>query len=97
AKKLAHDNRNKRKNTNSSAGFHQNQLESICVFYLLASFCSASLFYAQVIGGMGMWEGRNSFFCLLLCVSINTNRGSLFDFQWPYCESKLKNVIREKI
>ncbi|MGQ7426986.1 hypothetical protein ACTGZC_10015, partial [Streptococcus suis] len=42
AKKLVHDNRNKKKNTNSSAGFHQNQLESICVFYLLASFCPAS-------------------------------------------------------
>ncbi|MGQ7427454.1 hypothetical protein ACTGZC_10355, partial [Streptococcus suis] len=42
AKKLVHDNRNKKKNTDSSAEFHQNQLESICVFYLLASFCSAS-------------------------------------------------------
>ncbi|HFU3851205.1 TPA: hypothetical protein ACGOZ9_002036, partial [Streptococcus suis] len=42
AKKLVHDNRNKKKNTGSSAGFHQNQLESICVFYLLASFCPAS-------------------------------------------------------
>ncbi|WP_449448784.1 hypothetical protein, partial [Streptococcus suis] len=49
AKKLAHDNRNKRKNTNSSAGFHQNQLESICVFYLLASFCSASSVCLYVI------------------------------------------------
>ncbi|WP_207225433.1 hypothetical protein, partial [Streptococcus parasuis] len=36
------DNRDKKKNTDSSAGFHQNQLESICVFYLLASFCPAS-------------------------------------------------------
>lgn len=44
-----------------------------------------------------MWEGRNSFFYLLLCVSINTNRGSLFDFRWPYRELKFKNVIREKI
>ncbi|WP_207225431.1 hypothetical protein, partial [Streptococcus parasuis] len=35
-------NRDKKKNTDSSAGFHQNQLESICVFYLLASFCPAS-------------------------------------------------------
>ncbi|MFH6665769.1 hypothetical protein QE539_10575, partial [Streptococcus suis] len=26
-----------------TAGFHQNQLESICVFYLLASFCPASI------------------------------------------------------
>lgn len=42
AKKLANDNRNKKKNTGSSAGFHQNQPESICVFYLLASFCPAS-------------------------------------------------------
>ncbi|MFI3084102.1 hypothetical protein, partial [Streptococcus sp. 2022WUSS135] len=48
-KKLAHDNRNKRKNTNSSAGFHQNQLESICVFYLLASFCSASFFITILV------------------------------------------------
>ena len=32
AKKLVHDSRNKNKNTDSSAGFHQNQLESICVF-----------------------------------------------------------------
>ena len=43
AKKLVHDSRNKNKNTDSSAGFHQNQLESICVFYLLASFCPASV------------------------------------------------------
>ncbi len=43
AKKLVQDNRDKKKNTDSSAGFHQNQLESICIFYLLASFCPASL------------------------------------------------------
>ncbi|MBM7284743.1 hypothetical protein, partial [Streptococcus suis] len=42
AKKIVQDNRDKKKNTDSSAGFHQNQLESICVFYLLASFCPAS-------------------------------------------------------
>ncbi|HFI0373997.1 TPA: transposase, partial [Streptococcus suis] len=42
AKKLVQDNRNRKKNTDSSAGFHQNQLESICVFYLPASFCPAS-------------------------------------------------------
>ncbi|WP_449449410.1 hypothetical protein, partial [Streptococcus suis] len=58
-KKLAHDNRNKRKNTNSSAGFHQNQLESICVFYLLASFCSAS-FYFRLDSLHPAWE---PFFC----------------------------------
>ncbi|MBM7285002.1 hypothetical protein, partial [Streptococcus suis] len=40
---IVQDNRDKKKNTDSSAGFHQNQLESICVFYLLASFCPASL------------------------------------------------------
>ncbi|WP_238145644.1 hypothetical protein, partial [Streptococcus suis] len=44
-----HDNRNKKKNTDSSAEFHQNQLESICVFYLLASFCPVSLFYINKI------------------------------------------------
>mgnify|MGYP001319130598 FL=1 len=43
AKKIVQDNRDKKKNTDSSAEFHQNQLESICVFYLLASFCPASL------------------------------------------------------
>lgn len=32
AKKLVLDNRDKIKNTDSSAGFHQNQLESICIF-----------------------------------------------------------------
>lgn len=42
AKKLVQDNRDKKKNTDGSAGFHQNLLESICVFYLLASFCPAS-------------------------------------------------------
>jgi transposase len=42
AKKIVQDNRDKKKNTDSSAEFHQNQLESICVFYLLASFCPAS-------------------------------------------------------
>lgn len=44
AKKLVQGNRDKKKNTDGSAGFHQNQLESICVFYLLTSFCPASLF-----------------------------------------------------
>ncbi|HFU4483986.1 TPA: hypothetical protein ACGPAM_002140, partial [Streptococcus suis] len=44
AKKLVQDNRNRKKNTDSTAGFHQNQPESICVFYLLASFCPASFF-----------------------------------------------------
>ena len=43
AKKIVQDNRDKKKNTDSLAEFHQNQLESICVFYLLASFCPASL------------------------------------------------------
>ncbi|HFI0642156.1 TPA: hypothetical protein ACGO14_002112, partial [Streptococcus suis] len=42
AKKLAQDSRNRKKNTDSLAEFYQNQLESICVFYLLASFCPAS-------------------------------------------------------
>ncbi|MFZ2304310.1 MAG: IS5/IS1182 family transposase, partial [Streptococcus suis] len=42
AKKIVQDNRDKKKNTDSSAEFYQNQLESICVFYLLASFCPAS-------------------------------------------------------
>lgn len=36
AKKLVQDNRDKK--TESSAGFHHTQLESICVFYSLASF-----------------------------------------------------------
>ena len=45
AKKLVQDNRDKKKNTDSAAGFHQNQLESICVFYLLASFCPASFVF----------------------------------------------------
>ncbi|MFH6615988.1 hypothetical protein QE521_06520, partial [Streptococcus suis] len=36
----------KKKNTDSTAGFHQNQLESICVFYLPASFCPASFLLA---------------------------------------------------
>ncbi|MGQ7361540.1 hypothetical protein ACTGV6_09770, partial [Streptococcus suis] len=44
-KKIVQDNRDKKKNTDSTAGFHQNQLESICVFYLLASFCPASLYF----------------------------------------------------
>ncbi|HFI0253055.1 TPA: hypothetical protein ACGOWO_002054, partial [Streptococcus suis] len=42
AKKLVQESRNRKKNTDSSARFHQNQLESICVFYLPASFCPAS-------------------------------------------------------
>ncbi|HFI0336490.1 TPA: hypothetical protein ACGOV2_000989 [Streptococcus suis] len=37
AKKLVQNKRDK-KNTESSAGFHHTQLESICVFYSLASF-----------------------------------------------------------
>ena len=45
AKKIVQDNRDKKKNTDSSAEFHQNQPESICVFYLLASFCPASFNY----------------------------------------------------
>ncbi|HFI0670929.1 TPA: hypothetical protein ACGO4J_002062, partial [Streptococcus suis] len=45
AKKLVQDSRNRKKNTDSSAGFNQNQLESICVFYLPASFCPASFLY----------------------------------------------------
>ncbi|MFZ2532119.1 MAG: IS5/IS1182 family transposase, partial [Streptococcus suis] len=45
AKKIVQDNRDKKKNTDSSAEFYQNQLESICVFYLLASFCPASSRY----------------------------------------------------
>ncbi len=44
AKKLVQDSRSRKKNTDSSAEFHQNQLESICVFYLLASFCPVSYF-----------------------------------------------------
>ena len=48
AKKLVQDNRDKKQNTDSSAEFHQNQLESICVFYLLASFCPASLILAVI-------------------------------------------------
>ncbi|WP_449454082.1 hypothetical protein, partial [Streptococcus suis] len=48
-RKLVQDNRDKKKNTDSTAGFHQNQLESICVFYLLASFCPASFcFYISL-------------------------------------------------
>ena len=43
AKKLVQDSRNRKKNTDRSAGFHQNQLASIGVFYLLTSFCPASL------------------------------------------------------
>ena len=42
AKKLVQDSRNRKKNTDRSAGFHQNQLASIGVFYLLTSFCPAS-------------------------------------------------------
>ena len=42
AKKLVQDSRNRKKNTDRSAGCHQNQLESIGVFYLLTSFCPAS-------------------------------------------------------
>lgn len=50
AKKLAQDNRDKKKNTDGSAGFHQNQLEFICFFtYWLVfaqplgkAFCLAS-------------------------------------------------------
>ncbi|MGQ7361583.1 hypothetical protein ACTGV6_09985, partial [Streptococcus suis] len=49
AKKIVQDNRDKKKNTDSTAGFHQNQLESICVFYLLASFCPASYQYSLFI------------------------------------------------
>ena len=45
AKKIVQDNRDKKKNTGSSAEFHQNQLESICVFYLLASFYPASSYF----------------------------------------------------
>ena len=43
AKKLVQDSRNRKKNTDRSAGFHQNQLESIGVFYVLTSFCPASV------------------------------------------------------
>ncbi|MGQ7321668.1 IS5/IS1182 family transposase, partial [Streptococcus suis] len=49
AKKLVQDNRDKKKNTDGSAGFHQNLLESICVFYLLASFCPASFHLENAI------------------------------------------------
>ena len=52
AKKIVQDNRDKKKNTDSSAEFHQNQLESICVFYLLASFCPASFFLMIFTGFM---------------------------------------------
>ncbi|MBM7285165.1 hypothetical protein, partial [Streptococcus suis] len=45
---IVQDNRDKKKNTDSSAGFHQNQLESICVFYLLASFCPASFIILKI-------------------------------------------------
>ena len=45
AKKIVQDNRDKKKITDSSAEFHQNQLESICVFYLLASFCPGSFYF----------------------------------------------------
>ncbi|HFR3622621.1 TPA: hypothetical protein ACHVDQ_002041, partial [Streptococcus suis] len=48
------------------------------------STCILSLFYAQLIGGDGDVGGSNSFIYLLLCVGIDTNRGSLFDFQWIY-------------
>ena len=47
AKKLVQDSRNRKKNTDRSAGFHQNQLESIGVFYLLTSFCPASWLLSQ--------------------------------------------------
>ena len=41
AKKIVQDNRDKKKNTDSSAGFHHTQLDSICVFYLPASFAQS--------------------------------------------------------
>lgn len=43
AKKLVQDNRDKKKNTDSSAGFHQNQLNLSVYFYLSASFCPVSV------------------------------------------------------
>ncbi|MCI6871732.1 hypothetical protein, partial [Streptococcus hyointestinalis] len=49
AKKLVQDSRNRKKNTDRSAGFHQNQLESIGVFYLLTSFCPASLTFSKIL------------------------------------------------
>ncbi|HEM5056872.1 TPA: transposase [Streptococcus suis] len=42
AKKIVQDKRNKKKNTDDSAGFHLKQLNLSVFFYLLASFCPAS-------------------------------------------------------
>ncbi len=42
AKKIVQDKRNKKKNTDGSAGFHLKQLNLSVFFYLLASFCPAS-------------------------------------------------------
>ncbi|MDD7356293.1 MAG: transposase, partial [Streptococcus hyointestinalis] len=49
AKKLVQESRNRKKNTDSSAGFHLKQLESIGVFYLLTSFCPASCNYSELV------------------------------------------------
>ncbi|MBY5030557.1 hypothetical protein K6V96_08550, partial [Streptococcus suis] len=49
AKKIVQDKRNKKKNTDGSAGFHLKQLNLSVFFYLLASFCPASLFYINKI------------------------------------------------
>ncbi|WP_238143760.1 hypothetical protein, partial [Streptococcus suis] len=40
--KIVQDKRNKKKNTDDSAGFHLKQLNLSVFFYLLASFCPAS-------------------------------------------------------
>ncbi|MGQ7361467.1 hypothetical protein ACTGV6_09390, partial [Streptococcus suis] len=64
AKKIVQDNRDKKKNTDSTAGFHQNQLESICVFYLLASFCPASP--VKLPTEVGDEERRQSLFFVIL-------------------------------
>ena len=49
AKKLVHDSRNKNKNTDSSAGFHQNQLESICVFSYWLVFAQPLLSFYNTV------------------------------------------------
>ncbi|WP_449453747.1 hypothetical protein, partial [Streptococcus suis] len=76
-RKLVQDNRDKKKNTDSTAGFHQNQLESICVFYLLASFCPASLCF--LIFGLAVCKTpRRAFVVLMDHRSVKTTKTLLF-------------------
>ena len=69
AKKLVHDSRNKNKNTDSSAGFHQNQLESICVFsYWLVFAQPLFLFQKALKEGLGpffFWMFKDFLGCSL--------------------------------